>query len=180
MMPKLTKLIALLAVLGLHVFHPLGHAAAMPLCLLVLAGAWLAEATASGTGTWSSTGQAMLGPGTMPFDLGMLVLNAVVAPYLPAVNPAADALRPAMVSCASGPVPSAPQGAVGRGVEEALEDAAVRAAVVADQGAAAGVDAEPAEPRGPPALPLPWVSGLPWHRCQCLLQGMHRMPPAIR
>lgn len=78
--PPIFKAGAILVAVALHIFHPAGQAAALPPSLLVLAGAWLADATLSGGTSWSSVGnKALLGPGTMPFYFGMLLLNAVVS-----------------------------------------------------------------------------------------------------
>jgi hypothetical protein len=112
------KLTALVIVLALHLFHPAGQAAALPLSLLVLGGAWLAEASIVGAGSWTAVGMAVIGPATMPFYLGVLVFNAVVAAHLPTVSDgAAKTQQPVFVSTSktSGPVPGPAQGGCGSG-----------------------------------------------------------------
>lgn len=112
----LLKIIALLVVLALHLFHPAGQAAALPLSLLVLIGVWLTEASIAGGSNWSTMGMAMIGPTTMPFYLGVLFFNAVVAAHLPPPVTANDGIGPVYVSkTTKGPIPGPPQSGCGAG-----------------------------------------------------------------
>lgn len=97
-----TRVSALAIVLALHLYHPLGAAAVLPLSLLVLLGCWLAEGTSHAGAGWTSLGKSLAGPASMPFYLGVLVLNAVITSHLP---PPASVSEPVYVSASKGPVP---------------------------------------------------------------------------
>lgn len=112
----LIKLTTLLIVLALQLFHPAGQAAALPLSVLVLGGAWLVEASIAGAGNWTLTGLSLISATTMPFYLGVLVFNSVASLHLPPVSMAAGNEGPVYVSTSKTTViPGAAQGGCGSG-----------------------------------------------------------------